>query len=377
MSGLQGPGPIGLTMKKTTLLRSLLVLVFVLGLSSPAVCGQRVRILVLDGMREITIETATGSRHRLSLEHGKRVLLDGRPRRLPLEFRASPGDLLRLNGRPYRGVIRVYAGRKGTGLMVVDDLDLEEYVTGLINYEISSAWPVEAVKAQAVAARTYVLYRMGRAVPGPYDIEGTTSGQVYRGAASEDSAARSAVSACAGEILVYDGAPALTVYHSNAGGRTDAAGDVWSGEDVYPYLRSVPSPYDRVSPRFRWEFGLTDSMLGRVLRAEGYDIGRPGSVTPLDLTPGGRVRRLRITDRRGRTVVLRGEDMRKIIGYSIMRSSAFVVRREGRVFVFSGRGSGHGVGMSQWGARGMAEAGYSYREILRHYYPGTRIKKVF
>jgi stage II sporulation protein D len=366
-------------MNKKTPGHWLLTLVLVLVFMAPtlSLAGQRVRILVLEGQREITVETATGTSYALRRSTGQRALVNGRSKRLPLEFRASPGDFVHINGRPYRGVLRVYAEGPGRGLLVVDDLDMEEYVAGLINYEISSAWPIEAVKAQAVAARTYVLYRMKRAAPGPYDIEGTTAGQVYRGAASEDNAATRAVRDCSGEVLVYGGEPALAVYHSNAGGRTDAAHDIWSGGDTYPYLRSVPSPYDRGSPRFRWDFGVPAKLLGRVLRAEGYDIGTPKSVVPTDLTPGGRVRRLRIRDGRGRTVVLRGEEMRKLIGYSLMRSSVFVVRREGSVFVFRGRGSGHGVGMSQWGARGMAEAGYSYREILGHYYPGARVKKVY
>ncbi len=355
-----------------------LALMVLVSLPSIALAGRNVRVLVLEGKKRITIDRGQGSEPLVIKRAGggESALVNGRPRGLPMEFRAPRRGFIRLNGRPYRGVIRVYADERG-GLMVVDDLDIEEYVAGIINYEISSAWPIEAVKAQAVAARTYVLYRMEHAPSWPYDIEGTTAGQVYRGAASEDPLAREAVNSCRGEVLLYGGHPALTVYHSNAGGRTDAAEDIWRGQDHYPYLRSVASPYDRASPHFRWDFAVPAAIFGRVLRAEGLRIGLPVEVVVEDLTPGGRVRSLRVSDDRGRTISLRGEEIRKIIGYSILRSTLFKVRRDGDFFIFFGRGSGHGVGMSQWGARGMAEAGYSYREILGHYYPWTRLKKVF
>ncbi len=362
--------------KKTWPFLFILVLAVLAAWPSTAMAGRSVRVLLFKDIKGLTIERA-GRTFVIGRADGSAgALVNKRPRRLPLEFRAPRGEFIYIDRRPYRGVLRLYAS-PGGGLMVVDELDMEEYLAGIINYEISSAWPVEAVKAQAVAARTYVLYRMERAGPGPYDIEGSTAGQVYRGAASEDEAATRAVRACSGEALFFDGHPALTVFHSNAGGHTDAADDIWSGGESYPYLKSVKSPYDRASPRYRWDFAVPAPMLGRVLRAEGYEIGDPVEAAVEDHTPGGRIRKLRIRDRRGRSAELRGEDIRRIIGYSIMRSSVFTVRASQGLFIFTGRGSGHGVGMSQWGARGMAGAGYSYREILRHYYPGTRLKKVF
>jgi len=368
-------------MNKKTLTPYVFLFLLVLFLApSFALAAKPVRVLVLQGPGAVTIEGASGSKGALKIKRlagSKKALLNNKAKRLPLLFKPRGGKFIYINKRPYRGTLTIYAD-EAKGLLVVDELDIEDYLAGIINYEISSAWPVDAVMAQAVAARTYVLYRMmARKTPGPYDIEGTTAGQVYKGAASEDDAAVRAVNRCRGEVLLYDNKPALTVYHSNGGGRTDAAGDIWSGDTYYPYLRSVFSPYDKVSPRYRWDFAVPASMLGRVLRGEGYSIGEPRSVRPEDVTPGARVRSIRLVDGRYKTLSIRGEELRRIIGYSILRSSLFTVRSESGLFIFSGRGSGHGVGMSQWGARGMAEAGYTYKEILRHYYPGARLKKLF
>jgi len=314
----------------------------------------------------LTLKRSVGTRN---------VLVNGAVRELPLTFSPRRGAFIYIDNRPYRGRLGIYADG-GSGLFVVDELDIEDYIAGIINYEISSAWPEDAVKAQAVAARTYVLYRMERAPEGPYDIEGTTAGQVYKGASAEDEAATRAVKMCRGEVLVFHGKPALTVYHSNGGGRTDAAGDIWKGDEFYPYLRSVVSPYDKVSPRYRWDFAVPAPILGRLLRAEGFSLGTPRRLRLKDITPAGRVKTMSLSDSRGNTIVIGGEKLRGLLGYSLLRSGLFTVRRERGLFIFTGRGSGHGVGMSQWGARGMAEAGYSYKEILRHYYPGARLKKL-
>ncbi len=350
-----------------------------LALPSVAEAGRNVRVLVLQGADVIAVKGASGMRGDLILKRsaGSVVLVNGRARKLPQSFSPRRGKFIYINKRPYRGRLSVYADG-GSRLFVVNELDIEEYLAGIINYEISSAWPQDAVMAQAVAARTYVLYRMERAPAGPYDIEGTTAGQVYRGAAAEDEAATRAVKRCRGEVLVYNGKPALTVYHSNGGGRTDAAVDIWrGGDEYYPYLRSVFSPYDKVSPRYTWDFAIPAPIFRRLLLGEGHRIGRLRSVKPIEVTPGGRVKKISLTDERGKSLVIGGEDLRRLFGYSILRSSLFKVSRERGLFIFTGRGSGHGVGLSQWGARGMAEAGYSYKEILKHYYPGARLKKLF
>lgn len=369
--------------RKITALIAVLILCALAVLPEPAEAGKDVKVLILRGQGILKIEGAMGrgevSARRLAGTED--VLLNGTKKALPQSFSPRQGEFIYLNKRPYRGRLTLYADEASpTGLLVVDELEIEEYIAGIINYEISSAWPREVVKAQAVAARTYVLYLMEREISPIYGIEGTTAGQVYKGAASEDEASLAAVRECRGEVLVYNDGPALTVYHSNGGGRTDAAGDIWIGGAAgeYPYLRSVPSPHDGdKDPRYSWDFAVPAGIFGKILRGEGFRIGTPRKVVLGDFTSGGRVREVRIVDKGGRTLRLRVEELRRLIGYSILRSAVLTVRREKGLFIFRGRGSGHGVGMSQWGARGMAEAGASYKEILRHYYPGARLKKLF
>jgi stage II sporulation protein D len=214
-----------------------------------------------------------------------------------------------------------------------------------------------------------------RAGPRSYHVEGSILGQVYRGVNAEDALALNAVNETRGQVLTYDGELALTVYHSNAGGRTDASVDVWSGD--YPYLSSVQSPYDDVSPGYSWEFILPAASLKELLTGAGYDIGEPVDIVIKGVTPGGRARQVEIRDAPGRSVLLGANEFRKIVGYEAFKSNIFKVNKGLEIFVFEGRGSGHGVGLSQWGAKGMADNGNTYLEILRHYYPGTELETAY
>ncbi len=334
--------------------------------------GDSIRVLVLAGVDSISIKGVSNGGDLDIRREGEGVTMNGAPRALPL--RLSPeGEFIYLNNRPYRGSLEVLPD--GAGLMVVDELPLERYLVGIINTEISSKWPVESIKAQAVVARTYAIFVRAKKKEGPYDIEGSVLGQVYSGAAAEDGAAMRAVRETAGEILVYDDEPALTVYHSNAGGMTDSAKDVWQSD--YPYLKPVKSPYDEAAPRFSWEFSIEKKAFGEKLKGAGFDMAGPESIEPVTTTPSGRHKALVIRDNKGERVFLTGEDLRRALGYSVLRSTRFEVERKGEDFIFKGKGSGHGVGLSQWGARGMAEDGYGYREILEHYYPGTELRKAY
>ncbi len=333
--------------------------------------GDRIRVLVLSDIGSLNVKVGENVWRVMAGARGT-AIVNGTERRLPVRFYPE-GDFIYLNNRPYRGDIEIVDG--GKGLDVIDQLHLETYVAGIINNEISSRWPEDAIKSQAIIARTYALYQMRKKSDAPYDIEGSVMGQVYNGAGAEDPAAFRAVNETRGEILTYGGEPALTVYHSNAGGMTESAKDIWF--HYYPYLLSVPSPYDSEAPNFYWEFTLAADTLKDLLESAGYAIGRPEAVYPENVNASGRVITLVIKDRFDRIVKISGEDLRKIIGYSTLKSAIFEVTLKRGLLDFKGRGSGHGVGLSQWGAKGMAEKGYSYREILEHYYPGTVIERAY
>lgn len=338
----------------------------------PGQAGDKIRVLVLKGVREVNIKGSDRGSLAIKREAPDRVLVNGKNRDLPI--RLSPrNDVIYLNGKPFRGTLEVAEGKGG--LMVVNELYLESYLVGIINNEISSKWPADVIKTQAIIARTYAIHQRRTRPKDRYHVEGTVMGQVYSGAGKEDAAALKAVKETAGEILTFDGEPALTVYHSNAGGMTEASSNIWFRD--YPYLKPVESPYDETAPKFEWEFTLPGSSLRELLSAAGYRIGDPDEIRPLDKTASGRVRFLSIVDANGGGVKVSGEDLRRIIGYSTLKSTMFEVGKDNGVFVFKGRGAGHGVGLSQWGAKGMAENGYSYKEILKHYYPGTDLSKAY
>ena len=332
-----------------------------------------IRILVLEGKSGFTVDGAKGS-SRLNINYagGKAVTLNGELKRLPLRLRPK-WRFIYIDKRPYRGVVEI---REDKGaLIIINELGLEDYIAGIINNEISSKWPIEAIKAQSVIARTYAIYQMEARKDNVFHMTGTYMDQVYTGAAVEDRASFRGVKKTLGEVLVYKGQPALTLYHSNAGGVTEFARNVWGADE--PYLRSVKSRHDKGAPNYQWELALSKVSLGEKLRAAGYEIGVPQKVKIRKHTKTGRVVGLEVKDKDGRSITIKGEDLRKALGYATLRSTLFKVSRSRRGFVFKGRGSGHGVGLSQWGAKGMAEAGDSYKKILRHYYAGTSLKKIY
>ncbi|MBI5809940.1 MAG: SpoIID/LytB domain-containing protein [Deltaproteobacteria bacterium] len=335
--------------------------------------GGKIRVRVLSAAPELNVK---GSATALPVDIKKtgpgRVIVNGREAGLPMRLNPD-GGVVYLNNRPYKGAIEIQDGRGG--LAAINELPLETYLAGLINNEISSRWAEDAVRAQAVIARTYALYQRERRINEPFHIDGSVMGQVYTGALAEDDASLKAVRDTTGEILIYGGHPALTVYHSNAGGVTESSSTVWSRD--YPYLVSVKSPYDGQGAQFLWEFALGAGSLKELLFASGFRMEAPRELYVETRSAAGRVKTLVIKDVDGRGLTLSGEDLRKAVGYSAIRSTLFTVQRSGDIFLFNGRGSGHGVGLSQWGAKGMAEAGYGYKEILEHFYPGTELVKAY
>lgn len=335
--------------------------------------GEKLRVLVLSGRKTIRVNGAKGTGSGVNITRLSATTARVNKKTIELPVRLAPTkEFVYLNGRPYRGVIDLYAGDEG--LLAVNELYLEPYIVGLINYEISSKWPEAAVKAQAIVARTYALHQKNRTgtigIDERYDLDGSVLGQVYKGANAEDSLAFRAVKATLGAVLTYRGRYALTVYHSNAGGMTESSANVWT--TGYPYLRTVKSPYDKDAPGYKWEYAITPKKLALRLKRAGHRIGRPEILDVTKRTRSGRVHRIEILGTEN-PITISGKEFREAIGYDFIKSTRFETSRRGSLFFFTGTGLGHGVGLSQWGAKGMAADGYSYKEILQHYYPGTRL----
>ncbi|MGD9851848.1 MAG: SpoIID/LytB domain-containing protein [Nitrospirales bacterium] len=258
----------------------------------------------------------------------------------------------------------------GNSMTVISLVPLEAYVGGVVSGEVSPKWPIESLKAQAVAARTYVMYKKMENQQQLFDVLASVQDQVYRGHSVRPESIEQAIQSTRGQVLTYENRPIFAAYSSTAAGPTEDALYVWALD--LPYLKGVACPFDEQAPRYEWQTAFTFDYLEQQLRKEGYEVGTVATLTPYTMTPSGRVDRVRILHSKGE-VILRGQDLRRVIGYSKIFSTQFTIQKLGAEVVIVGRGAGHAVGLCQWGMREMANLGYDYQSILRHYYPGTAL----
>jgi stage II sporulation protein D len=360
-------------------------LVCVIGLAGPARALEPIRIALADGIRHVEIGVAdvvmavdpTAGRVLFSLP-GPRIVrvvpwgpgldvVGGRRidlSRLRLETRRGP---LRVGTRDYVGALEVW--RQGEGLLLVNELPMEEYVAGTVRGEASERWPAEALRALAVVARTYAVFQQGRAAGKAFHVVASNQDQNFVGWAMAGSPAREAARATAGQVLTWQGRVFPAFYHSDSGGFTEAAQRVFSGDGVPP-LEGVRDEFSMESPNYTWTVTFPLTVIGERLRRGGLEVGQVTGLTVLERSPSFRVARLAVEHSRG-TATLRGADFRRLIGYDALKSTLFVPVAHDGVVRFEGRGWGHGVGLSQFGAKGMADRGYAYPQILEHYYPGA------
>jgi stage II sporulation protein D len=297
---------------------------------------------------------------------GQGVEIDGRGAQ---GFRLTSDSPIRINGREYPAIIEVV--RTGEGLAIVNVLRLEDYLVGVLRAETSDKWPGETLRAQAIAARTYAAYHRWLNGAKPYHIVASTTHQMYTGVVPPSSPLWAAVRDTAGQVLLWDGELFPAFYHSASGGYTEDPRAVF-GTPNMPALRAIRDAYSMAAPYFYWTLDLRLADLAEILRRNGLDVGSVAAIEVTERTPSLRVATLRVRGTRG-TVQLRGNDFRRMVGYEIVKSTLFAVALDSGVARFSGRGYGHGVGMSQWGAKGMAEQGYTAEKILEYYYPGTTL----
>lgn len=316
-----------------------------------------IRVLLLDAVRSVTVQAEGGRERRVEA---------GRELRLP-----GPGPHL-VEGRRYRGALAVVP-QPGGGLRVVNELPLEAYVAGTLLGEVHESWGDAVLEAQAVAIRTYALHRRAQATARGWDVEADTRGQVYLGLDGESEAAWQAVRATRGQVLAWHGEVILAAFHATAGGRTASAAEAW-GRPV-PYLESVVVEGEDVSPDTYWRARVSSEDLAAAVAAAGADVGRLERIEIAARTPSGRCASLRLRGSAGSAEV-KASDLRRALGERRLRSTLFEIRPAPDGVVFVGSGRGHGVGMSQWGARAMAERGAGYRAILRRFYPGARLVPV-
>lgn len=292
-----------------------------------------------------------------------------------LTIRPSGAGELALDGRRYRGALELR--HKGGGLTAVNIVPVDDYLRSVVPEEMPVDWPAEAIKAQSVAARSFALASRGRHAGEGYDLCTTTHCQLYTGTTAEKSASNAAIKATRGEVLTYGGKPIEALFHTDSGGMTENSEDVW-GSHV-PYLRAAKDTPAKTMP---WTKTISRADLERKLAAKGHDIGKVRSLvlSPLaigrsakDRTASGRVKTMTVKGTKG-TATLSGTTWRSLLG---LKSTLFDAKLAKDMVTFTGYGSGHGLGISQWGAERMASKGASYAEILHHYYTGTTLQQLY
>ncbi len=378
----------------------------------------------------------------LTGDNGNRVLVKGTdtvlmfdagvtgiyPQLVPLQ-EGSGIPNIDLGSRKYRG--RMEIGRFGRpGVSAVNIVELEQYLYGVVSCEMPGFWPAEALKAQAVCARSYALSRLEEAgaysLLSPYQMDDTTNYQVYGGYGLENDASVFAVQSTRGLTVKKNGKTIAAFFFSTSGGATENVMDVW-GFDA-SYLHSVPDIYETKPEALPWVMTMTKTRIKALLNGSGIYIGDVKEVYPTSISATGRINRLTVTGTQG-NIVLGTDRIRNILGLpstkftvvapgdipdtvsvksnegqtTLRISESYVLTGSGSIgqmpdaqqyivlsadnlknfckdapaagsYTFAGMGWGHGVGLSQSGAKGMANAGYNYRQIIEYYYTGCKVQ---
>ncbi|MFA5524512.1 MAG: SpoIID/LytB domain-containing protein [Tissierellales bacterium] len=351
------------------------------------------------------------------------------------------GGLVTIGSNSYRDYITF--SRVEDELLAINNLEMQNYLYGVLPREAYSSWPIEALKAQAVASKNFALVNMNKHINEGYNLCDTTHCQAYGGYNLETIKTNTAVDETSGRVLMYSDTIVNAYYHSSSGGHTEDSENVWS--EAIPYLRGVDDDFSFGSPYDSWQFEISPDELETKLLEIDLDLGYIEDISIVSRFNSGRVKELLISGNMGKQVFEK-EKIRQVLGTSNIKSNLYdvyindgtketnlsqniyvynlrtgdiekkpidnaivlsseglseldsvllskgftitdginnreltnrvennIVNSEGK-YVFSGKGWGHGVGMSQWGAKKMAELGYEYDEILEYYYEGAKVK---
>ena len=287
----------------------------------------------------------------------------------------SKAATFHIGTRKFRG--ELHAVQNGNRIVVINKVPVETYLVGLIDSEISSSWPAEAIKAQAVAARTYALNqaeKIKKARPDSiYDVQSTMMDQVYDGAHREEAHVYGIVEATRGQVLRKDGTLYPAFYHSCCGGLTENARNVWADASGPPI---VEDRYCERSPKKQWTYRISKTQFQKLLAGNNVPVSSIISITTVPLFDSPRVDTV-VIDTDAGAQNIKATELRKILGYTNLKSTWLEASLAGKDVIFSGRGYGHGVGMCQWGAKGMAEEGLPYTDILKFYYPDSELVTIY
>ena len=352
----------------------------------------------------------------------------------------ADGSIIFGSGNFYESIIRVDENRyrdyiillnNGYNILIINHIFIENYLFGVVPKEIPVSSPIEALRAQAVVARSFTYANLNKHNAEGFNLCTSTHCQVYGGFEWENQSTNQAIIDTFGEYVTYNGQVANTLYHSNSGGHTESSDKVWGGS--LPYLVGVEDIYSLNSTNSSWSIRLTPRELGDKLKANGINVGEVKDVQVLETTDSDRVDMIKIVGNSGEEIIS-GKEFRTIIGTTSLKSTLFSINKEGSsnsnkiyivdgsgqeprevdlsgmyiidgnnnktvnrntsnrirgeasstdiegtmsinptIFTFEGKGSGHGVGMSQYGAIEMANLGINYETIIKHYYKGVEV----
>lgn len=322
------------------------------------------------------------------------------------------------NGKNYRENVKFYVF--GGEISVINNLTIRNYLYGVVPREMSNDWPLEALKAQAIIARTYLIKNIGSYKIYGFDLGNTSTSQAYGGYDYEGNLSNQSVNETNGKVVIHNGTTIYSYYHSNSGGYTANSENVWS--TALPYLKGVYDFYSIGAPNTTWTLNYTENQMIEALNKYGYNINSVDDMYTGEIASDGRVQKLVIVSN-GNKIVLEKEMVRKIFGYNTFKSIFYtvsvgnnysvitdenttseqlsglnvissqgtseltinqdinikgfdytkVIYSKDMLFTFNGRGWGHGIGMSQWGAKKMAEEGFNSEQIIKFYYKGVEI----
>jgi len=277
-----------------------------------------------------------------------------------------------INDAGYRGKIELHniLGK----IYIINIINIEEYLASVVPSEMPASWNMEALKAQAIASRTFTYYHLSKKTKSKsiYDLDSTTNFQVYKGISSEKESSTKAVSETAGLIMTYKYEPILAYFHSTSGGKTADDKFVWTGEDL-PYLDGVKCTYSKNSPHYEWTTEISLSQIEHGLKKKYQRIGKIRKISFKKYDD--RVIEVNIIHSTGK-IVLTGNQFRMLMNPSKLKSTMFTAKQNKNSFHVYGKGWGHGVGMCQWGAKGRGEKGFSYKQILTYYYRNIKLTKI-
>jgi stage II sporulation protein D len=268
-----------------------------------------------------------------------------------------------IGDRWYRGKVRLIT--QNGGILAVNHVNLEDYLYSVVGAEAVASWPLESLKAQAVSARSYALYKKKTSGSKVFDLDTTQATQVYKGLDTEYTTTHQAVDGTRGQVMTYKNKVILAVFHSSSGGHTENVEDIWTS--ALPYLRAV-ADYDHQAPVFQWTKTFSENEMGNLVGG----VGKIRAMIPEKTTPFGRVVTMKVVGDRGAKTIS-GDDVRSALK---LRSTLFRVADVDGEFQVTGRGFGHGLGLSQWGAYFLAKQGVRYQQILDHYYKNSALSRI-